>query len=71
LWQPAASSAPQACSKRLRNYRFWQVYQRVHHFCSIDMGAYYLDLETGDGYGSAARQILKKHEAKMLFGAAA
>jgi len=26
------------------NYRFWQVYQRVHHFCSIDMGAYYLDL---------------------------
>jgi hypothetical protein len=30
-----------------------------------------LDLETGDGYGSAARQILKKHEARMLFGAAA
>ena len=26
------------------NYRFWQVYQRVHHFCSIDMGAFYLDL---------------------------
>ncbi len=26
------------------NYRFWQVYQRVHHFCSIDMGAYYLDV---------------------------
>jgi hypothetical protein len=30
-----------------------------------------LDLETGQGYGDAARQILKKHEAKMLFGAAA
>lgn len=30
-----------------------------------------LDLETGQGYGYAARQILKKHEAKMLFGAAA
>ncbi|MGK7295876.1 MAG: isoleucine--tRNA ligase [Candidatus Wenzhouxiangella sp. M2_3B_020] len=26
------------------NYRFWQIYQRVHHFCSIDMGAYYLDI---------------------------
>ncbi|HMB38329.1 MAG TPA: isoleucine--tRNA ligase, partial [Wenzhouxiangellaceae bacterium] len=26
------------------NYRFWQVYQRVHHFCSIDMGAFYLDI---------------------------
>lgn len=30
-----------------------------------------LDLETGQGYGAAARQILKKHEARMLFGAAA
>ncbi|WP_439122815.1 Hint domain-containing protein [Marivita sp.] len=30
-----------------------------------------LDLETGEGYGTAARQILKKHEAKMLFGTAA
>jgi isoleucyl-tRNA synthetase len=26
------------------NYRFWQVYQRTHHFCSIDMGAFYLDV---------------------------
>ncbi|MEX2497994.1 MAG: isoleucine--tRNA ligase [Wenzhouxiangellaceae bacterium] len=26
------------------NYRYWQVYQRVHHFCSIDMGAFYLDI---------------------------
>ena len=30
-----------------------------------------LDLETGEGYGDAARQILKKHEARMLFGDAA
>ena len=30
-----------------------------------------LDPETGAGYGLAARQILKKHEAQMLFGAAA
>jgi len=26
------------------NYRYWQVHQRVHHFCSIDMGAFYLDI---------------------------
>ncbi|MDT8438482.1 MAG: isoleucine--tRNA ligase [Wenzhouxiangellaceae bacterium] len=26
------------------NYRYWQIYQRLHHFCSIDMGAYYLDI---------------------------
>lgn len=30
-----------------------------------------LDLETGEGYGEAARQILKKHEAKLLFETAA
>ncbi|MFP7674757.1 Hint domain-containing protein [Marivita sp. S0852] len=30
-----------------------------------------LDLATGKGYGDSARQILKKHEAQMLFGAAA
>jgi hypothetical protein len=30
-----------------------------------------LDLETGEGYGDAARQILKKHEALLLRGAAA
>lgn len=30
-----------------------------------------LDLQTGEGYGDAARQILKKHEARMLFGTAA
>ena len=30
-----------------------------------------LDPHTGQGYGAAARQVLKKHEAQMLFGAAA
>ena len=26
------------------DYRFLTVYQRLHHFCSIDMGAFYLDV---------------------------
>jgi isoleucyl-tRNA synthetase len=26
------------------NYRFLNIYQRLHHFCSLDMGAYYLDI---------------------------
>jgi hypothetical protein len=30
-----------------------------------------LNPETGEGYGAAARQVLKKHEAQVLFGAAA
>ncbi len=27
-----------------RDYRFLAIYQRVHHFCSVDMGAFYLDI---------------------------
>jgi isoleucyl-tRNA synthetase len=26
------------------NYRFLGIYQRLHHFCSVDMGAFYLDV---------------------------
>jgi isoleucyl-tRNA synthetase len=26
------------------NYQFLQIYQRVHHFCAVDMGAFYLDI---------------------------
>ncbi|GAB4177734.1 MAG: isoleucine--tRNA ligase [Wenzhouxiangellaceae bacterium] len=27
-----------------QGFRYWQIYQRVHHFCSVDMGAFYLDV---------------------------
>jgi len=26
------------------DYRFLNIYQRIHHFCSVDMGAFYLDI---------------------------
>jgi isoleucyl-tRNA synthetase len=26
------------------DYQFLQIYQRVHHFCAVDMGAFYLDV---------------------------
>ncbi len=26
------------------NYEFLQIYQKVHHFCVVDMGAFYLDI---------------------------
>lgn len=26
------------------HYQFHQVYQKVHHFCSVDMGSFYLDI---------------------------
>ena len=39
-----AARLQQEVTDAYRDYRFWQVYQRVHHFCSIDMGAFYLDV---------------------------
>jgi isoleucyl-tRNA synthetase len=26
------------------DYQFMQIYQKVHHFCAVDMGAFYLDI---------------------------
>jgi len=26
------------------DYQFLQIYQKVHHFCAVDMGAFYLDI---------------------------
>ena len=26
------------------DYQFLQIYQKVHHFCTVDMGAFYLDI---------------------------
>ena len=42
------------------DYQFLQIYQKVHHFCAVDMGAFYLDtlkdrLYT-TGYDSMARR---------------
>ena len=34
----------QEVSESYRNYRYLNVYQNVHHFCSVDMGAFYLDI---------------------------
>ena len=34
----------QEVSEAYGDYRFFQIYQRLHHFCSIDMGAFYLDV---------------------------
>jgi isoleucyl-tRNA synthetase len=41
-------------------YQFLQIYQRVHHFCAVDMGAFYLDIIKDrlytTGYDSQARR---------------
>jgi isoleucyl-tRNA synthetase len=42
------------------DYQFLQIYQKVHHFCAVDMGAFYLDIIKDrlytTGYDSLARR---------------
>lgn len=40
----AAYQAQAAIIDAYDNYNFWVVAQKIHHFCSIDMGSFYLDI---------------------------
>ena len=50
------------------NYRFWQVYQRVHHFCSIDMGAFYLDIIKDRLYTLPVDHPARRSAQTAMFG---
>jgi isoleucyl-tRNA synthetase len=39
-----ASSLQTEITDAYADYRFLGIYQRLHHFCSLDMGAFYLDI---------------------------
>ncbi len=44
-WAVACAKATQAqVISGYENYEFWNVSQTVHHFCSVDMGSFYLDV---------------------------
>lgn len=40
----AAYQAQEAIIEAYDNYNFWVVAQKIHHFCSVDMGSFYLDI---------------------------
>ncbi|PXF62979.1 isoleucine--tRNA ligase [Kangiella spongicola] len=40
----AAYQAQEEIIDAYENYNFWVVAQKIHHFCSIDMGSFYLDI---------------------------
>ncbi|MFW5926620.1 MAG: isoleucine--tRNA ligase [Wenzhouxiangella sp.] len=39
-----AAQRHEEIAESYRDYRFLNIYQRLHHFCSVDMGAFYLDI---------------------------
>jgi isoleucyl-tRNA synthetase len=39
-----AARLQQQVERAYDDYQFLQIYQKVHHFCAVDMGAFYLDV---------------------------
>jgi isoleucyl-tRNA synthetase len=39
-----AAQIQQQVQQAYDDYQFLQIYQKVHHFCAVDMGAFYLDV---------------------------
>lgn len=50
----------QAVREAYRDYDFHQVYQRVHHFCALDMGGFYLDVIKDRQYTTPAESLARR-----------
>ena len=42
------------------NYQFHQIYQKVHHFCAVDMGSFYLDVIKDRQYTCKADSLARR-----------
>lgn len=68
-----ASDTQQAIRSAYDGYQFWQVAQRIHHFCSVDMGRFYLDIikdrlytTRADGLARRSAQTAMQHILQAL-----
>lgn len=48
-------------------YHFLDVYQRVHHFCSVDMGAFYLDIIKDRQYTARENSLPRRSAQTAMF----
>lgn len=50
-------------------YEFHTVYQTIHHFCSVEMSAFYLDIVKDRLYASEPNDIIRKASQTILYEA--
>ncbi len=48
-------------------YQFLQVHQRIHHFCSVDMGSFYLDVIKDRQYTMQANSVARRSSQTAMF----
>ncbi|PKM10440.1 MAG: isoleucine--tRNA ligase [Gammaproteobacteria bacterium HGW-Gammaproteobacteria-3] len=49
------------------NYQFHQVYQKVHHFCAVDLGGFYLDIIKDRQYTAKSDSLARRSAQTALF----
>ncbi len=50
-----------------QNYQFQQVYQKVHHFCAMDLGGFYLDIIKDRQYTAKTDGLARRSAQTAMF----
>jgi isoleucyl-tRNA synthetase len=53
--------------KAYDEYEFHLVYQRIHHFCSVDMGSFYLDVIKDRQYTTQADSLARRSAQSAMY----
>lgn len=53
--------------KAYEAYQFHVIYQRIHHFCSVDMGSFYLDIIKDRQYTTQKNSIARRSAQTAMF----
>jgi isoleucyl-tRNA synthetase len=50
-----------------RNYQFHLIYQKVHNFCSVDLGGFYLDIAKDRLYTTQAKSLARRSAQTAMY----
>ncbi|MCL7462798.1 isoleucine--tRNA ligase [Pseudomonas sp. NW5] len=63
----AAAQLQNELTEAYEQYRFWNVYSRVHNFCVQELGGFYLDIIKDRQYTTAADSVARRSCQSALF----
>ncbi|MFQ5487921.1 MAG: isoleucine--tRNA ligase, partial [Gammaproteobacteria bacterium] len=67
-WVAARAARLQAeIRQAYEDYEFHQIYQKVHNFCAVDMGAFYLDIIKDRQYTTQADSIARRSAQSAMY----
>jgi len=62
-----ASQLQQAVIDAYNKYEFHQIYQRIHNFCNVDMGSFYLDIIKDRQYTTKADSLPRRSAQSAMY----